>query len=182
MALDFEVTGLKETISKFQHDYKDKINTYKAKVHKEVADTMEYQASTGFRNVLYSTNDDSITVTSETRANKNGTTVTDIHATGKTVYFVEFGTGSYFPDDNPMKDTYNAVRGSYGKHQGLKHHWVYYDDTLKGVGTVPETYVFGWRGNKTLVYTRGLPAHRCMYEALQDGIELAEKMNGGFRL
>lgn len=49
----------------------------------------------------------------------------EVKASGTTVLFVEFGTGIYYPQDNPYASTYGFERGGYGNHQGLNEVWVY---------------------------------------------------------
>lgn len=173
--------GCTETIKAFRNRYTRAINSHSATVHELTSRTVEDTARTNFDNVVMTTNDDVIVVTAN-RDIKQDKKVTDIHASGKSVYFVEFGTGSIFADDNPMKDTYNAVRGSYGLHNGLKKRWYYWTKNPVGAGTVPYTRRVFSSKDWNYMETSGMPANRCMYNALQEGINTAETTNRGIRL
>lgn len=78
-------------------------------------------------------------------------------ARGHAVTFIEFGTGSYYPDDHPLAEEKGAVRGGYGEGHGSQRTWGFYGEPGSNGQSVP--------GREGLVLTHGNPASRSMYEA-----------------
>lgn len=78
-------------------------------------------------------------------------------ARGHAVTFIEFGTGSYYPDDHPLAGEKGAVRGGYGEGRGSRRTWGFYGEPGSKGQSVP--------GREWLVLTHGNPASRSMYEA-----------------
>lgn len=88
-------------------------------------------------------------------------------ASGKTVLFIEFGTGVTYPDNHPKAAEFNMVRGSYGKGYGQYPEWGFYGEELgtngefarNKDGSIKEPHV---------VITHGNPANMPMYNAEQE--------------
>lgn len=76
-----------------------------------------------------------------------------VEASGKQVLFMEFGAGVYYngtgsyPEELPTGITHI---GGYGKHNGLKQAWGYYQDNETKAG---------------LTITRGVPSLQAMYKS-----------------
>ena len=88
---------------------------------------------------------------------------------GKTIAFIEFGTGVTYYGGSYSHPIAGSVpyseRGTYGKRQGMLPTWIYPDN---GTGTSPEYATWELKdskGNPTGMYmTRGNPANRVVYE------------------
>lgn len=78
-------------------------------------------------------------------------------ARGHAVTFIEFGAGSYYPDDHPLAGEKGAIRGGYGEGRGSQRTWGFYGEPGSKGQSVP--------GREGLVLTHGNPASRSMYEA-----------------
>lgn len=119
------------------------------------------RASYNFETALYAgTNDVSVSGAPPIRLAKGAYTGT-ITAVGNSVLFIEFGTGVTYPNDHPEMLTakgLNYGRGEYGKGRGSNTHWYYRGD----MGNLGEPASIG---SGDLVFTRGNPANRCMYDA-----------------
>lgn len=82
---------------------------------------------------------------------------------GKTVAFIEFGTGVVYPDTHPDATRMGAIRGEYGLGHGKGNAWGYYGEpgtNGKNMGVNPKT-------GDTLVITHGNPANAPMYNAVK---------------
>ena len=95
--------------------------------------------------------------------NKLVLSATGNNPTAPIMMFIEFGTGTYFPDDHPKAAEFNAVRGSYGKHKGLNPPW-YYIGKPGDYSTVVRTKSTG----EEVVRTVGNPANRVMFSASEE--------------
>lgn len=82
-----------------------------------------------------------------------------ITASGKSVLFIEFGTGIYYGGGHPEGNTFGYVPGSYGPN-GLKDYWFYKGEP--GTNGVPSTKRPG------SIITHGNPANKCMYDAAKE--------------
>ena len=108
------------------------------------------QAVANFKGAQYDgTNDVSVTARTKHKAGY-------IEASGKATLFIEFGTGVHYGNSHPNAYEFGYFPGSYGPN-GLKEHWLYEGEP--GTNGVPSTV------NPKLVFTRGNPANRCMYNA-----------------
>jgi hypothetical protein len=86
-----------------------------------------------------------------------------ISATGKSVMFIEFGTGvHYASESHPKAGEFGFVRGGYGYGLGKLDTWRYEGNP----GTNGEVIKEG--KHKGEVKTHGNPANRCMYEASKE--------------
>lgn len=80
-------------------------------------------------------------------------------ASGRTVGFLEFGTGVHYTETHPKASEYGAVRGGYGYHLGRMESWRYWGDP----GTNGEVIRDGKYAG--MIKTQGNPPARAMYEA-----------------
>lgn len=81
-------------------------------------------------------------------------------AKGKSVIFIEFGSGVNFPDDHPEAAKNGFVHGEYGHHLGRRTQgWRYKGDPGTNGILITEGK------HKGEVKTRGNPANMCMYNA-----------------
>lgn len=86
-----------------------------------------------------------------------------IKATGRTVLFIEFGTGvTYAAQSHPMANEFGFTRGGYGYGLGKLDSWRYKGDP----GTNGEVIQEGEHEGE--VETHGNPANRCMYQTAAD--------------
>lgn len=83
-------------------------------------------------------------------------------AIGKSVLFIEFGTGVTYPDNHPEASQHGMSRGGYGQGKGSRTSWGYYGSP----GTNGEVKVN--RNGKEVVITKGNPANMPMYNAVKD--------------
>ena len=85
-----------------------------------------------------------------------------ISATGKSVTFIEFGTGvHYASEDHPKAGEFGYNRGGYGHHLGRLDSWRYKGDP----GTNGEVITEG--KHKDEVKTHGNPANRALYDSVK---------------
>lgn len=82
-----------------------------------------------------------------------------VHADGKSVYFIEFGSGVHSGQTHPLAHQAGAVsHGNYGYRQGRKQGWVY--PAYKGEGTNGRLLPGGKK-----IFTHGNPPAYAMYNA-----------------
>lgn len=97
------------------------------------------------------------------RAHKTAKNEWTISATGDTVLFIEFGTGTVQADDHPDKPHEVSARGTYGKGRGRFGTWEYYGSPGSNGRIV------GFReGKGLLIRTAGNPANKSMYMTVQE--------------
>lgn len=82
-----------------------------------------------------------------------------LYAVGKSVAFIEFGTGIVYSEQHPLADELGLQRGSYGKGKGNQNTWGYYGEQ----GSNGKYIKSSDKGN--LFLTHGNPPNRAMYEA-----------------
>ena len=91
-----------------------------------------------------------------------------ISATGKSVAFIEFGTGvHYAAESHPKAAELGMVRGGFGYHLGLLDSWRYEGNPGKNGKMITKGKHAGE------IETYGNPANRCLYEA---GEEMRRKI------
>lgn len=98
-----------------------------------------------------------------------------IVASGKTVAFIEFGTGVHYNRgfSYPIAKPSGIVGiGEYGKKQGRKDEWKYYSEHAGTNGVLKKSESTG----KSYVITHGNPAQMPMYKALVKMQEEAERV------
>lgn len=113
------------------------------------------EADAAYRTAIYDGDNDVTVIQQPVWVDKHRMQVV---ATGKTVSFIEFGTGIMYPDNHPDAAKMGAVRGSYGQHRGRFTTWLYDGNP----GTNGELVTFT---SRPLVVTHGNPANRCLYHA-----------------
>lgn len=82
-------------------------------------------------------------------------------AIGKSVLFIEFGTGVTYPDNHPEASSHGMTRGGYGLGKGNQSSWGYYGNP----GTNGEVKVN--KAGREVVITKGNPANMPMYDAVK---------------
>ena len=131
--------------------YKTWIHTKTQEFLRRLAERGYQSASVYFANAVYDgTNDVKCEI------QQRGDKAIAVVALGKSVLFIEFGTGVLFPDihpDNPYE------RGGYGAGRGSNPNgWHYRGDP----GTFGETRKSGW------IHTYGNPANMSLYQSVRD--------------
>ena len=82
-----------------------------------------------------------------------------VRAVGRTVLFIEFGTGVHYEaESHPQAGEFGFVRGGYGQHRGRNDSWRYRGE--------PGTN--GVEVGNGIIKTHGNPANRCMYETAEE--------------
>lgn len=88
-----------------------------------------------------------------------------ISAQGRSIMFIEFGTGIYSGGSHPKADELGAIRGGYGKGKGNQKAWGYRsagNDAMSAGGRIVRD------DGSRIVLTRGNPANRCMIDTAQE--------------
>lgn len=163
-------TGLDALIAKVDRLEKELDRKIKA-IQEKLAELGANEARVRFGDAIYDgTNDVEVSVDWE----DENTIV--VSATGRSVLFVEFGTGVTYSEPHPKADEFGMVRGGYGQGKGKNSSWTYYGEP----GTNGQFVTSGLKGD---VYrTSGNPANRCMYEAGQKiREELANAVKEAFK-
>lgn len=151
MKVRVKLGDLKEAI-RVVRDYKDSLPEKNRKFLERLGELGMDVAQVSFRTAQYDgTNDVEVSLRWE---EDNRLLVV---ARGRAVTFIEFGSGSYYPDDHPLAEEKGAVRGGYGKGHGSQRTWGYYGEPGSRGQEVP--------GREGLVLTHGNPPSRSMYEA-----------------
>lgn len=102
-------------------------------------------------------------------------------AHGGTALFIEFGTGTRYPDIHPEKpmDPGFVGRGQYGQGKGANPPWAYYGEPGTNGHPLRENTKKG-----TLYLTRGNPANMPLYrtreELREEALNLARKVFGSY--
>jgi len=71
---------------------------------------------------------------------------------------IEFGAGTYYPDNHPLASKMGAVRGEWGKGRGKTPPWTFTASSSGGTGEYWGTARFG-----VIFETMGTPANRVVY-------------------
>ncbi len=145
------------------NDYKKWLKDKTEEFVKALADEGMQISKAKFETAIYDgTNDVSVSV--ENRGEMKAAVV----AIGKSVLFIEFGTGVKYPDNHPEAATKGFIRGEYGYHLG-RHEtgWRYKGNP----GTNGEMITTGKHAGE--VHTYGNPANMSMYYTVR---ELEEKL------
>lgn len=90
-----------------------------------------------------------------------------VSATGRTVLFIEFGTGVVYTEKHPKADELHMERGTYGQGKGSQRTWAYYGEPGTNgwlLADTPKGELYGTHGN---------PPARAMYDA---GKEIREQI------
>ena len=151
------------------------IESYQKELDQKVRTLMERLAEIGieeatvrFANAIYDgTNDVEVTKT-PVWIGKNKLAVS---ATGKSVAFIEFGTGvHYAAESHPQAGDFGFTRGGYGYHLGKLDSWRYSGDP----GTNGEVITEGKHRGEVL--THGNPANRALYDSAKEMREQITKI------
>lgn len=144
-----------------------KTNWLEDRCHKlliELANYGAFYARTYFGQAIYD-GDRNVKVSFEARNEEE--TAFAVIASGKSVLFIEFGSGVKYPDDHPKAHEMGMYRGVFGAGKGANQKgWTYYGDPGSN----------GRRVRDGVVRTYGNPANQCMYRSMQDLKENFEKI------
>lgn len=91
-------------------------------------------------------------------------------ATGKTVLFIEFGSGISFPDDHPKASELGFKHGDYGQKKGRNPSWAYYGEPGTNGSIIKETE------KGTLVRTKGNPANMSLFKSINEIEKMISKI------
>lgn len=83
-------------------------------------------------------------------------------ATGKTITFIEFGTGVHYAEQHPKAAELGAVRGEYGQGKGSNDSWGYYGSPGTNGRVVKEN------DKGAVIVTHGNPPARAMYDSAKE--------------
>lgn len=138
-----ELSNFEEWLGESTHDFVELL-----------ANTACENARTGFAGAEYDGTNDAVCMTAG-----EGTDY-DVIAFGKSVLFIEFGTGIKYPDDHPEAAENGMVRGGYGNGFGKSEFgWTYTGDP----GTHGYFIEAGPQAGR--IHTYGNPANAPMYHA-----------------
>lgn len=128
----------------------------------DIAEAGRDKARTNFDLALYAGTKD---VTVGIEPGESGKISKTIVATGRSVLFIEFGTGILYPDTHPQSAEFGFVRGTFGKGQGANPKgWFYFGEPGE-MGEAPRNQKLAERG---LIHTFGNPANMCMYDTAKE--------------
>lgn len=134
--------------------------------HRIVDQATEYgveTAQTKFQNALYAgTNDVTVHAEESSEGDEYGKAIV---AEGKSLLFIEYGTGVKYGDDHPYASEYGYIHGTYGKGQGANPKGWYYQGDPGNMGEPATNPSAAKRG---LMHTFGNPANMSMYETKRD--------------
>ena len=157
--------GLRDAERQIQ-EYKGTLNKKAQEFAKALADKGLDVAKVRFANAEYAGSNDV-----SCRVEQNGNTCTII-AEGKSVAFIEFGTGvahSAYGGELPVGV---GEHGTYGKGNGKRDHWSYYGDPGNDANTVM------YKNKGTLVVTSGNEPAMAMWGAVE---EMASQVEATWR-
>lgn len=144
-----------------------KTNWLEDRCHKllvELANIGTFYARTYFDKAVYD-GDRTVRVSFEERGEDDNAFA--IIASGKSVLFIEFGTGVKYPDNHPKAHEMGMFRGVFGAGKGSNPKgWAYYGEPGSN----------GRRVREGVYRTFGNPANQCMFKSMQDLKENFEKI------
>lgn len=158
--------GLRDAERQIQ-EYKTTLNKKAQEFAKELADKGLDVAKVRFANAEYAGSNDV-----SCRVEQNGNTCTII-AEGKSVAFIEFGTGAHHNGYGGELPPGVGAHGSYGKGQGANRRWYYYGES--GNAGTPVKQV---DGKGQLNYTDGNEPAMAMWGAVE---EMASQVEATWR-
>lgn len=140
------------------NDWKKWVETKTKEFLKALADEGVTVASVNFKKAVYDGDNDV-----RCKIEKRDENTMAVMAIGRTVLFIEFGTGVKYPDDHPEAAKHGMERGGYGYHLGKNPGgWRY--KGKKGTNGVRIT-----KGkHKGEIHTYGNPANRCLYDSMKE--------------
>jgi hypothetical protein len=149
-----KITSNADKVARQIRAYAGQLQSKYSKALERIAQLGGGTAKVKFANALYA-GDNDVTVD----VKRVSATKYQVIASGKTVLFIEFGTGVAYPElVEPSGLTY--IHGTYGQFKGLNPKgWVYVGET----GNIGHAV-----GGKGAVHTTGNPPARAMYDASKD--------------
>ena len=96
----------------------------------------------------------------------------EVVAEGDAVTFIEFGTGTVYPDAPADQNEKGFVRGTFGDGMGAHPPWHYYGEP----GNAPMTWVAKNTSKGDMVVTYGNPANLCLHRAKDQTQEMIPKI------
>lgn len=158
--MTFEIEGLDrlDNLLTRLKNYRSDLDSKKHELIKRLAEIGIDTADIHFREAQYDGEND---VSMDTpRFTSNNRVV--ISARGRTVLFIEFGSGIHYQEQHPLADDLGMIRGEYGYGRGKNDTWTYIGDSP---GTNGEVIKQTERG---FVYkTHGNPPAKAMYNATE---------------
>ena len=157
-------TALDE-IDKYEKSLKEKMKV----LMERLAELGIEEATARFKNVEYDGVNDVVVDDKPTWLDDNKLV---IKARGRSITFIEFGTGVYNPGVHPKANELGMIRGAYGKGLGKNEKWSY-------VGNESDIHAQGKAinvGDKTIIITKGNNPNRGMYETAKKLRQEIEKI------
>lgn len=136
-------------------EYQKDIEKKTEEVCKRLAQYGATQAHMYFANALYDGIRDNH-ISAEQR--ENGWAIV---ASGKTVFFIEFGAGVYYPNNHPKAGELGIAHGTYGRGLGRNPYWFYTGQPDNAGGELAY-------GHTNSTITHGNPANMPMYKTEKD--------------
>lgn len=165
-----KVTGTRRLINKLKAYQKD-LDEKQHRLLEELAKIGIDTASVRFETAQYDGENDVVVNRQPEWAGENRLFLT---ATGKSVTFIEFGTGVHYAEQHPNADALGFARGAYGQGKGSRDAWGYYGTPGTNGKVLRET------DKGTLVLTRGNPPARALYDAAKEmrsrAVEIAREV------
>lgn len=155
--VDLSKSGISE-LKKGLKEYKKWINKKTEELCKRLAEIGVQNAELNFSGAFYDGIND--VKVSKTSRGKNEWVV---KADGKSVLFIEFGAGVYYPDAelSEYKNADGMVHGTYGKGLGNNEYWFYTGQPGNAGGELAY-------GHPNSTITHGNPANMSMYATVKD--------------
>ena len=168
--MQVKVTGARRLISKLKAYQKD-LDERQHRLLEELAKIGIDTASVRFETAQYDGENDVVVNRQPEWAGENRLFLT---ATGKSVTFIEFGTGVHYAERHPNADALGFTRGAYGQGKGSRDTWGYYGAPGTNGKVLRET------DKGTLVLTHGNPPARALYDAAKEmrsrAVEIAREV------
>ncbi len=168
--MQVKVTGARRLISKLKAYQKD-LDEKQHRLLEELAKIGIDTASVRFETAQYDGENDVVVNRQPEWAGENRLFLT---ATGKSVTFIEFGTGVHYAERHPNADALSFTRGAYGQGKGSRDTWGYYGAPGTNGKVLRET------DKGTLVLTHGNPPARALYDAAKEmrsrAVEIAREV------
>lgn len=168
--MQVKVTGARRLISKLKAYQKD-LDERQYRLLEALAKIGIDTASVRFETAQYDGENDVVVNRQPEWAGENRLFLT---ATGKSVTFIEFGTGVHYAERHPNADALGFARGAYGHGKGSRDTWGYYGTPGTNGKVLRET------DKGALVLTHGNPPARALYDAAKEmrsrAVEIAREV------
>lgn len=156
MKITVSIGNVSEAIKQLE-DYRDSLAKKQTEFLQRIAEVGVQEAEARFEQAQYDGVND-VVVHEPEWVNDNTIAV---KASGSSILFIEFGAGVHYGTPQHEKAAeYGYERGGYGNHRGKNDFWFYQGERGTN-GEEPNDPDMAARG---LVFTRGNPANRCMWE------------------